>query len=147
MGRLGEPQPSPSLECLRERCLPGPRKPLEDDEGQAGGSGKSHLFTYLRKGEKELEVSDERVDEEGEVAEAQVRDSRHAVLHFDHRALPRLREGLLSGLVNVAPDLSPYPGNYHGLRNPLPLFLKLADRYLEAPSNLALEVQVANMCS
>src|SRR2546425_2786110 len=45
MGRLGEPQPSPLLECLRERCLPGPRKTFEDDESQAGRSGRWHLFT------------------------------------------------------------------------------------------------------
>src|SRR5439155_26116763 len=133
------------LERLRERRLPCPREPLEDDEGQAGRSGKSRLFTSLRKGEKELEVRDEPVDEQGEVAEAQVCDRRHAVLHLDLRALPRLREGLLSSLVYVASDLSPNPGGGYGLRHPLPLFLKLADWYPKSPSNRALKIQVPTM--
>src|SRR5437879_6727428 len=137
MCRLGESQPSPSLECLRERCLPCPRETLEDDEGQAAVRENRVYLQDLGEGEKELEVRDERVDEEGEVADAQVCDSRHAVLHLDRRSLARLREGLLSSFVDVVSDFSPYPGRDDGLWDPLPLFLKLAHRYLKAPSNLA----------
>src|SRR2546426_280176 len=137
MRRLGKSQPSPSLECLRERCLSCPRETLEDDEGQAGVRENRVYLRYLGEAEKELEVGDERVDEEGEVADAQVCDGRDAVLHLDHRSLPRLREGLLSSFVDVVSDFSPYPGRDYCLGDPLPLFLKLTDRYLKAPSNLA----------
>src|SRR5438445_13242826 len=125
MCRLGESQPSPSLECLRERCLPCPRETLEDDEGQAGVRENRVYLRYLGEAEKELEVRDERVDEEGEVADAQVRDGRHAVLHLDRRTLPRLREGLLSRFVDVVSDFSPYPGREQCLGGPLPLLRNL----------------------